>query len=259
MRVTGRSVQRVAGALAVALAVCGSAALAQDFGRRSRRSEAPDNARVPYDGRWAFVRLRHTVGVGAYGGRGEPPWAHDYPTAERNFARILEDITLIKPHLDESNIFTMDDPELFNYPIAYMSEPGFWQMNDGELTGLANYIKKGGFIIFDDFRGQHWYNFEEQVHRVIPGSQLVELDPAHPIFHSFFEIDPRQTKGYYGQASFHGVFEDNDPNKRLLLVADYNHDIGEFWEFTSTGLMPVDDTNDAYKYGINYIVYAMTH
>ena len=59
--------------------------------------------------------------------------------------------------------------------------------------------------------------------------------------------------------SFHGVFEDNDPNKRLLIVANYNHDIGEFWEFSSTGLMTVDETNDAYKYGINYIVYAMTH
>ena len=154
----------------------------------------------------------------------------------------------------------MDDPELFTYPIAYMSEPGFWQMTRRRAGWPdASTCKKGGFIIFDDFRGQHWYNFEEQVHRVIPGGRLVELDEAHPIFHAFFDIDTSLTKGYYGQASFHGVYEDNDPNKRLLLVANYNHDLGEFWEFSSTGLMPVDDTNDAYKYGINYIVYAMTH
>ena len=126
-----------------------------------------------------------------------------------------QDITLIKPHLDESNIFTMDDPELFTYPIAYMSEPGFWQMTDEELAGLTSYVKKGGFIIFDDFRGQHWYNFEEQVqpHRSRTAGWCSSIE-SHPIFHSFFDIDISKTQGYYGQVSFHGVFEDNDPNKR---------------------------------------------
>ena len=55
------------------------------------------------------------------------------------------------------------------------------------------------------------------------------------------------------------MFEDNDPNKRLLLVANYNHDLGELWEFSDTGFVPVDLSNDAYKYGINYVMYAMTH
>jgi hypothetical protein len=59
--------------------------------------------------------------------------------------------------------------------------------------------------------------------------------------------------------TFYGDYENNDPNKRLLLVANHNHDIGEFWEFSGTGFVPVDLTNDAYKYGVNYIVYAMTH
>jgi hypothetical protein len=246
-------------ALGVAIAVCATAAIAQDFGWRGRRLVADiRDEHVPYDGRFAFVRLRHTVGAGAYM-RGEPPWAHDYPRAERNFARILQEITLIKPHLDKSNVFTMDDPELFTYPIAYMSEPGFWEMSDAELEGLQNYVRKGGFIIFDDFRGGHWANFEQQVRRVIPNGRLVLLDPSHAVFHSFFDINPSETRGYYGPASFHGVFEDNDPNKRLLLVANYNHDLGELWEFSDTGFDPVDLTNDAYKYGINYVIYAMTH
>ena len=88
MRVTGQSRRFVAGMACVAgvtLALCATGVVAQDFGRRGRRFEAPTNERVPYDAKWAFVRLRHTVGAGAYG-RGEPPWAHDYPTAERNFA-----------------------------------------------------------------------------------------------------------------------------------------------------------------------------
>jgi hypothetical protein len=244
----------------VALMVCATAVMAQGFRRGGGTwRDAPDlQARVAYDGRFAFVRLRHTVGVGG-GGRGEPPWAHDYPRAERNFMRILESITLIRPHLNESNIFSMDDPELFSYPIAYMSEPGFWLMTDEELQGLQQYVKKGGFIIFDDFRGPHWYNFSDQVQRLIPGAQLVQLDSSHQIFHSFFDIKIDETRGYYGPATFHGVFENNDPSKRLLLVAGYNHDLGELWEFSDTGFVPVDLSNDAYKYGVNYLVYAMTH
>lgn len=247
----------VAGMVGVALAVCASAALAQEeFGRRFRRAPAITIERVPYDGRFTFVRLRH--GVESFG-RGEPPWAHDYPRAERNFARILQEITLIKPFLDGSNVFTLDDPDLFAYPIAYMSEPGYWQMSDAELAGIQNYLKKGGFLIFDDFRGEHWYNFEEQVRRVLPDGRLVLLDSTHPVFHTFFDINTAETQGYYGPAAFHGVFEDNDPTKRLLLVANYNHDLGELWEFSDTGYVPVDLSNDAYKYGINYVVYAMTH
>ena len=242
--------------------VCATAAMAQGFGRRGWRDafSVDRDAKAPYDGRFAFSRLRHTVGMGSSGRGGEPPWAHDYPRAERNFTRILKELTFISPHLDDSNIFTMDDPELFTSPIAYMSEPGFWLMTDEELDGMQQFMKKGGFIIFDDFRGsQHWANFSDQVQRIVPGGKLVQLDSSHPIFHSFFDIDVTDAPGYYGPASFHGIYENNDPEKRLLLVANYNHDLGEMWEFSDTGLMPVDLSNDAYKYGINYIVYAMTH
>jgi hypothetical protein len=246
----------VAGAVGIVLAVCATAAMAEQFGGRGRGRTADIGEKTPYDGQFAFARLRHGA-VQMF--RGEPPWAHDYPRAERNFTRILAELTLIRPHLDSSTIVTLDDPDLFTHPIAYMSEPGFWTMNDAELDGLKQYIQKGGFVIFDDFRGDHWYNFQEQVQRVIPNGRLVQIDPEHPVFHSFFDIKIAETRGYYGPASFHGVFEDNDPTKRLLLVANYNHDLGELWEFSDTGTVPVDLSNDAYKYGVNYVVYAMTH
>lgn len=242
------------GALAVAVSVLSSVAFAQDFGFRGRRMAPIHGAKTPYDALFTFARLRHGLETGR-----EPPWAHDYPTAERNFARILKEITLVTPNLDKSNVLTQDDPDIFASPIVYVSEPGYWTMTDEELGNLQAYVRKGGFLIFDDFRDDHWYNFEEQVRRLIPNARLVEIDPAHQLFHCFFDIDPKQTRGYYGQASFQGVFEDNDPAKRLLLVASYNHDLGELWEYSETGYMPVDLTNDAYKYGINYVVYAMTH
>lgn len=244
----------VASVLAMLLATCATAVFAQDYGFLRRLRRPVEGAKTPYDGKFTFARLRHGLE-----GRGEPPWAHDYPRAERNFSRILKEITLVDPNLDASNVFNQDDPDLFTAPFLYVSEPGFWTMNEDEMTNLQNYVKKGGFIVFDDFRGDHWFNFEEQVRRIIPNARLVEIARDHPVFNAFFNIRVEDTQGYYGQASFQGVFEDNDPTKRLLLIANYNHDLGELWEFSDTGLVPVDLSNDAYKYGVNYVIYALTH
>jgi hypothetical protein len=254
-RVAKAAVRSVAKAMPLLL-VAGVAA-----GDPGARVEDP-GARVEYDGRYAFVRLQYG-GFGGFGGyRREPPWAHDYPRAERHFMRILKEITYLDLHLDESNIFTLDDPELFNYPIAYMSEPGYWTMNEEEVASLRSYLRKGGFVIFDDFRGEHWSNFEQQMRRVIPDGRLVELDATNAIFHSFFEINSLEFVQLYDRglkAMFYGMFEDNDPQKRLMLIANYNNDIGEYWEFSDQGYIPIDLSNEAYKFGVNYVMYALTH
>jgi hypothetical protein len=127
---------------------------------------------------------------------------------------------------------------------------------------MRQYFQKGGFLIFDDFRAEHWYNFEAQMRRVLPEGRLVELEVSNPIFHSFFEIKTLDFVQMYDQglkATFHGIYEDNDPRKRLLLIANYNNDIGEYWEFSDQGYVPIDLSNEAYKFGVNYVVYALTH
>jgi hypothetical protein len=72
---------------------------------------------LPYDGRVTLVRVRYQ----AY-----PGWAYDYPAMERNLAQVLRDITAIEPVLEAANVLDLDDPELFRYPLAYLSEPGYW-------------------------------------------------------------------------------------------------------------------------------------
>lgn len=246
--------------LAIVLVVTATAFAQDFFGRRRPAPPIDASARVPYDGRFAFVRLQYGGFSGGF--RREPPWAHDYPRAERHFMRILREITFLDLHLDESNILTLDDPELFHYPIAYMSEPGYWTMSEAEVAAMQAYFAKGGFVIFDDFRGEHWANFEEQMRRVVPGGRLVELDVSNPIFHSFFEIKSLDFVQMYDQgqrATFYCMFENNDPEQRLLLIANYNNDIGEYWEFSDQGYVPIDLSNEAYKFGVNYVVYALTH
>ena len=90
---------------------------------------------------------------------------------------------------------------------------------------------------------------------------MVELDLTHPIFHSFFDIATLEFHQYYdrGRPVFSGAFLDNDSSKRLLFIANYNNDVGEYWEYSDTGWTPIDLSNEAYKLGVNYIIYGLTH
>jgi hypothetical protein len=56
-----------------------------------------------------------------------------------------------------------------------------------------------------------------------------------------------------------GVFEDNDPTKRMLALINLNCDLAEYWEYFGRGFFPIDMSNDAFKMGVNYIVYGLSH
>ena len=252
-------------ALLAGLIVCiaGGAALAQRFGERSRRPQLniEIQGNTPYDGRFTFVRLRY--GGMFFGGRQGPPWSHDYPDGEVHFTKILEDISLLRVRTDGSNVLALDDPELFNYPIAYMAEPGFWGVTPTEASAFRSYLLKGGFAIFDDFRGAHWDNLQHQMLLVLPDARWIQLDGTAKVFHSFFEIDhPEALVPPYNQElppSYWGIFEDNDPNKRLIAIANVNNDLSEYWEYSDQGVYIVDLSNEAYKFGVNYVMYGLTH
>jgi len=255
--------RRRALALCLLVALAGASAAAQrgGFGRNRRPSlDVQIEGNTPYDGRYVFVRVKY--GTGYFGGRQGPPWSHDYPDGEVHFSKILEELTLLNIRTNGSNILGLDDPELFNYPIAYMAEPGFWEPTDSEAQSFRAYLLKGGFAIFDDFRGSHWDNLQYQMQRVLPEARWQQLDGSALIFHSFFEIPhPLNLTPPYGglPPSYWGLFEKNDPNKRLMVIANVNNDISEYWEFSATGYAPVNLTNEAYKFGVNYVIYGLTH
>ena len=215
---------------------------------------------LSYDGRYTFVRLRW--GGGGFGRRGgnSDAWNHDYPRAEQNLTRLLKDITYIDARTEGSLILSLDDPELFKYPIAMMWEPGYWRLTDSEALHFREYLLKGGFAIFDDFEQDQWINYEEQMRRVLPEGRFVKLDASHPVFDTFFRMKtiefPHPMFGYI--PNYYGIFEDNDPTRRLMVIANHNNDVAEYWEWSGEGVFPVDMSNEAWKLGINYMLYGMT-
>jgi Domain of unknown function (DUF4159) len=258
------------------LATAGAAA-AQYGGPRGPFHEYPN---IPYDGKFIFARVKYGTAPGGYWYGGWPAWGHGYPLSEQNLMNIMSEISFLTPHVEEINSFTWDDPELLKYPIAYIIEPDWWAMTDKEAVGMRRYIQKGGFVIVDDFKpmrrffggydsgsgiayGTGWEVFEAHMKRVLPEAKFFDLDATHPIFHTFFEINDLavvpQAYMIGGRPIFRGLFEDNDPSKRLLMVIDYNTDVSQFWEWSGFGLRPISETNEAYKIGVNYIIYGLTH
>lgn len=242
-------------ALVAALAIAASFALPVAAQRWRRWSPAP--VALDYDGRFTIVRLWYPYYAG---------WSYDYPDMEENLSRILSSITALEPNPNGSSIFRMDDPELLKHPIAYLSEPGYWQPSESEVAGLRNYLLKGGFLIVDDFHyPDEWMIFEAAIRRVLPDGTITRLNLSHPVFNAFFAIQSLDVPypGWLGQqgltGEFYGIHEDNDPSKRLMVVINYNMDIGDYMEHSARGLYAVDPTNEAYKFGINYLIYGLTH
>ncbi len=218
---------------------------------------------IPYDGRFTFVRVQYS---GNFMCQNEGPgWSHDYPIAEKNFMLILRELTLVRPHMERFNIIRLDSPDLFKYPALYFSEPGGWQMTPAEVKGLRAYLQKGGFMMIDDFprngQADHYGVFAYWMKQVLPDADVLDLPLEHPIFDSFFHItEPWKsgTPSMGGNPQFFAIYEDNDPTKRVMVVVNYENDLGENWQFSTTGMQPLDRTNESWRLGINYYIYALT-
>lgn len=244
--------------------IAGTVALVSTFGAAAQfgRLDRPNRSDVEYDGRLTFVRLRWSSGLG-FSRRGfNAAWNHDLPRAERHLSLIVNELTGAGMRTDGSLVLSLDDPELFKYPIAFMWEPGFWQLTDREAESFRLYLLKGGFAVFEDFDGpQQWSHFEAQMRRVLPDGRFVRLDSTHPIFDTFFQIKDIEAIVHpmYGlRPIYYGIFEDNDPSKRLMVVANFDNDVPEYWEWSGEGLYPFDASNEAYKLGVNYVIYGLT-
>lgn len=220
----------------------------------------PVEGNPSYTGRLTFARLRYP-GYGGMTNEG-PGWMHDYPTAERHLMKIMSEISDLRPMLDSSSVIDFGDPALMKYPIAYFSEPGYWDPTEADIANVRAYLLKGGFMIIDDFRQQHFFNLQDQMKRVLPDAQWLPVQPGSAVWDSFFRIEEQdlQMPGIYGPPiQYLGIFEDNDPTKRLMVIANYNNDIGDAWQWSGTGFVPIDLSNEAYKLGVNYMMYALTH
>ncbi len=225
---------------------------------------------LDYDqaGEFNFVRVQFDSYFG--GGYGYGPWSIDFPDADMNFLRGVSRLTNVRV-MSEPIVLRFDDERIFDYPFLYMLEVGQGggiTMTPGEIANLREYLLRGGFLLIDDFWGQReWDNFEAAFTQVFPDREIVELTAEHEIFHVYYDIDGPQLipalyrtdeRGEQGidYASNHAILDDAG---RVMVLINWNSDMGDGWEHTYHPSYPTRYANAAYRLGINYLMYSMTH
>ena len=148
-------------------------------------------------------------------------WITDYPDSDLNLSFRVQQMTSIKVD-PNGRILRLTDPALFDYPFIYMVEVGSLLLRDEEVPILRKYLLNGGFLMVDDFWGEwQWESFAEQMKRVFPNRDFVELPMDHPIFHSVFDLKgpknslqtPNERQG--SRSKYDGVTWETHIRKRM--------------------------------------------
>jgi uncharacterized protein DUF4159 len=207
---------------------------------------------------FAYARIRYHMTRDAIFVR-EVPWHHDYPFGDETFPTFVKGVTGIHTKPDSYQIVDIDSPELFDFPFAYLCEPGYLNLNEKDTENFREYLDRGGFVFVDDFRGpRHLDNLIREMKKVYPDRDLVRLDISEPIFKSFYTIDSLEMAPPYGDlpVEFLGL---KDNEGRIQMIVNYNNDLSEIWEWLDKGELPMSSAALSLKLGVNYLLYAFTH
>ena len=207
-------------------------------------------------------------GEGGLGGG----WRTDYPASDCKFMWGVERLTGIKAYREAPHPMALMDPRIFDFPYLYIVEPGQMLLSGEEAARLREFLLRGGFLHVDDFWGLHQLeNFVVQMAKVFPDRKLEPVPLTHEIFHTFFDIDtimqiPNVGNGCYGGRTWESATDTvprmlgiKDDAGRLMVIATYNSDLGDAWEHMDNACYPEKYSGQAYRMGINFIIYAMTH
>jgi hypothetical protein len=146
-------------------------------------------------------------------------------------------------------------------------------LTEPEVAGLRRYLLNGGFLMVDDFWGeQEWYGFYQNIKRVFPDREPLELPLEHEIFHCVYDLKQKpqvpSIHAWYGGRTFErwdaqephyrALFDDKD---RMMAIICHNTDLGDGWEREGEdpGYFREMSEKWAYPLGINIVTYAMTH
>ncbi|HVY63500.1 MAG TPA: DUF4159 domain-containing protein [Gammaproteobacteria bacterium] len=214
-----------------------------------------------------FTRMYYQGNAYDRGWRGGS-WTTDYPEAEEHFTRGVGRLTRVD--VGQARMLKLGDDTIFNYPWLYAVEVGRWYLDETEAGRLREYLLRGGFLMVDDFHGtRQWASFMDSMQRVFPDRPVVEISDRDEVFHVLYDLDQRiQIPGIAAlargvtyeqdgvQPHWRGIYDDTG---RLMVAINFNMDLGDAWEHADNPYYPEAMTTLAYRFAVNYVVYAMTH
>ena len=200
---------------------------------------------------------------------GAQRWTTDSPAAEIHLSQGIHRLTRVST-APEGTAIALEDENLFDHPFLYAVEVGGWDLSQKEAARLREYLDRGGTLVVDDFHGSYeWAGFMESLSRVFPDRPVVEIPDDDQVFHILYDLNDRpqipglgsvyrgvtyEQDGY--RPHWRGVYDDN---KRLAVIINFNMDMGDAWENADNPDYPQPLTGIAYRFAINYLLYAMSH
>ncbi len=225
---------------------------------------------------WAFARLMFPPGWNdGYKGRfdgdwrlGLSLWTQDYPRADRHFSQAVRRLTRVQVRSVEQPVSLEDGDDVFNWPWLYAVQVGEWTLTDGQAKVLRDYLLRGGFFVADDFHGTvEWQVFNEVMKRVFPDRKIEEIPDSDPMFHAVYDLVDRiqvpgaahLRLGYKNDGIGAHWMAIRDDSGRVMVAISYNSDIGDAWEYADDPNYPEKFASMAIRYGVNTVIYSMTH
>jgi hypothetical protein len=229
-----------------------------------------------FDGSFQFCRVVFRETPGGDGGN----WSVDWPRADENLSIRLSELTKAPVSMDSkgnpnSLLVRLDDPVMFRCPFIMMTEVGNTFLDDTESKNLREYLLKGGFLWADDFWGEFaWQIWESQIRKVLPSGPypFVDLPITHSLFHTVFTVDrfpqipsigwwrPGATTSERFDSQVPHARAILDSRERIMVLITHNTDFGDSFERESDDPRYfMEFSVPGYAFGINALVYSMTH
>jgi hypothetical protein len=228
---------------------------------------------------WVFSRLMYPPGpldgysrTGRFTGDfrlGLSLWTQDYPRADRHFVLALRRLTRIHVRSVEQPVL-LEDGDAYDWPWLYAVQAGEWGLTEAEGKLLREYLRRGGFFFADDFHGpDELAEFVKRIKFAFPERPIVDIPNDDPIFHSVYDVNDKFVipgsehlrdacvcKNGGTVAHYFGIYDDKG---RLMVVANFNQDTGDSWEWADSPRYPEKFSELGIRLGVNYSIYAMTH
>ena len=199
-------------------------------------------------------------------------WATDFPASDCKFMWGIQRLSNIRVYDKGPHLVTPLDPKLFSYPYLYIVSPHRMYLMKEEAARLREYLLRGGFLHVDDFWGlEQRRAVHEEMAKIFPDRPMVRLSLDHEVFHTFFDIDtvmqiPNVNNACSGRQTWEQrseiepmIFGISDDYGRLMVLITYNSDLGDAWEWMDLACYPNQYSGQAYRMGLNFMIYAMSH
>lgn len=233
---------------------------------REMQDPADDPPDADMDAEFVFGRLRYRSPYD--GGRGMRRWGVDANKGERQFFLAVRRLSNVNIKSIEQ-IVDVDSDDIYDYPFMYAVAAGHWVLNDSQAERLGKYFERGGFLVVDDLHNeQEWAAFMDGINQAMPGHEYEEVPDTDPIFSVVHSLDrSTQISGYNivrgnpyerdGYTPYWRAVRDNQG--RIVVAAWMNQDLGDAWEWADDPAYPEFLASLAFRFGVNYVVYTLTH